>query len=370
MASALLFGPTWSAVITAVTVASAQALNRKALLKIVFNVAQNAIAIIVGSATYILLGGPVPPSSLGDAIVPFLGFVLTAFAVNGCAVSGVIAISERKKFWEVLFQNTWALALYDIVASGLALGVAWLYVQFGFKGMAAVVVPILFLRHTYLVNLQLQKTNRELLELMVKAIEARDPYTSGHSQRVAELARTLASEAGVGFRETEAIATAALLHDVGKIYEEFAPLLRKEGKLTEHERFVMESHPARSSELVGTISTLRGSVERIVRHHHENFDGSGYPLGLAGEDIPLGARIVMIADTTDAMTTDRPYRRALSYEKVVAELEKYAGTQFDPELVRTFRSSPAIRALVSGRTPTIPASMKEPMRRRAIRVAK
>ena len=370
MAAALLFGPTWCAVITAVTVVSAQALNRKAPLKIVFNVSQHVTALIAGTYVYALMGGSIPPVSLGDALIPFLGFVLTAFAINGCAVSAVIAISEGKKFSDVLIQNTWALAVYDLVASGLALGVAWLYVQFGFKGMAAVVIPILFLRHTYLINLQLQNTNRELLDLMVKAIEARDPYTSGHSQRVAELARALASAAGLGFKETEAIATAALLHDVGKIYEEFAPLLRKEGKLTEHERFVMESHPARSAELVGTISNLRGSVERIVRHHHENFDGSGYPLGLAGEDIPLGARIVMIADTTDAMTTDRPYRRALSYDRVLAELDKYSGIQFDPKLVRAFRASHAIRSILSGRAPVIPPSMKDSKRRIGVRATR
>jgi putative nucleotidyltransferase with HDIG domain len=369
MASALVFGPTWCAVITAVTVTAAQALSRKAPIKIVFNVSQHVLALVVGTAVYMMMDGPVPPTSLESAMIPFFGFVLASFAINGTAVSGVIAISEGRRFSEVWMRNTWALAAYDMIASALGLGVAWLYVRFSFGGIAAVVVPILFLRHTYLINLQLQKTNRELLDLMVKAIEARDPYTSGHSQRVSELARTLASEAGIGFKEVESIATAALLHDVGKIYEEFAPLLRKEGKLTEHERFVMETHPARSAELVGTITNLRGTVERIVRHHHENFDGSGYPLGLAGEDIPFGARVVMIADTTDAMTTDRPYRNALSYEQVIAELDRFAGKQFDPGLVEIFRRSPSIRAVVARRSTAIPPSMRASKRRLGMRMA-
>jgi putative nucleotidyltransferase with HDIG domain len=369
MASALLFGPTWCAVITAVTVTAAQALNRRAPIKIVFNVSQHVLALVVGTAVYMKLGGPIPPTAIEPAIIPFFGFVLASFAINGTAVSGVIAISEGRRFSEIWIRNTWALAAYDVVASALGLLVAWLYVRFAYAGIAAVVVPILFLRHTYLINLQLQKTNRELLDLMVKAIEARDPYTSGHSQRVAELARTLASEAALSFREVESIATAALLHDVGKIYEEFAPLLRKEGKLTEHERFVMETHPARSAELVGTISNLRGAVEQIVRHHHENYDGSGYPMGLREEEIPLGARIVMIADTTDAMTTDRPYRNALSYDQVLSELDRYAGKQFDPTLVDIFRRSPLIRALVARRSPQMPASMKAPQRRFGVRIA-
>jgi len=212
--------------------------------------------------------------------------------------------------------------------------------------MAFVVVPILFLRHTYLVNVQLQATNRELLELMVKAIEARDPYTSGHSQRVAEIARLLAREMGLHLREVDTITTAALLHDVGKIYEEFAPILRKEGKLTAEERRLMESHPVRSAELIGTISNLRGAVAKCVRHHHENFDGSGYPDGLARDAIPIGSRIIMVADTTDAMTTDRPYRKALSYERVVEELDRKAGQQFDPSVVAAFKRSVAVRRVV------------------------
>jgi len=114
----------------------------------------------------------------------------------------------------------------------------------------------------------------------------------------------------------------------------------------------MESHVERSAELVRTISNLRGPVERFVRHHHERPDGSGYPDGLAGDDVPIGARIIMIADTTDAITTDRPYRKAQPYEKVVEELTKYAGQQFDPWLVSEFVKSTAIRRLVEQRRAT------------------
>jgi len=261
-------------------------------------------------------------------------------------VSAAVSLSEGQRFDEVWLRNTGSLAGYDLVASALALGVAWLYQRSGISGIAIVVVPILFLRHAYLVNVQLEATNRELLELMVKAIEARDPYTSGHSQRVSQLARLLASEMGLHLREVDNISSAALLHDVGKIYEEFAPILRKDGKLTPEERQIMHSHPLRSAELVGTISSLRGYVHKCVRHHHENFDGSGYPDGIAGEEIPVGARIVLVADTTDAMTTDRPYRKALTYERVVDELEKFAGRQFDPRVVAAFKRSAAVRRLV------------------------
>jgi HD-GYP domain-containing protein (c-di-GMP phosphodiesterase class II) len=360
LASALVFGPTWCVLIVSGTVATAQLISHKEPIKILFNVSQHVIALVGGSFAYLALNGPIPPQALDTAVVPFFAFVLTSFTINGAAVSGVIAISESKRFVEVWMRNTWALAAYDLVASALGLGVAWLYVRFGLPGIAGVVVPILFLRHTFLINLQLQNTNRELLDLMVKAIEARDPYTCGHSQRVAKLAKVLAQESGIGFKEVENIATSALLHDVGKIYEEFAPLLRKEGALTDQERAVMNSHSSKSAELVGTISTLCGYVQSCVQAHHENYDGSGYPDGLSGESIPLGARIVMIADTTDAMTTDRPYRNALSYEQVLAELDRCSSKQFDPDLVRVFSQSTAIRAMVAdwGRPSPLPVRFK------------
>ena len=110
----------------------------------------------------------------------------------------------------------------------------------------------------------------------------------------------------------------------------------------------MQSHPARGAELVSTSAGLRGEVERAIRHHHENYDGSGYPDGLAGESIPVSARIIMVADTLDAMTTDRPYRKALSFDRVVQELLKYSGVQFDPRLVRLVINSASIRRLVDG----------------------
>lgn len=351
IAAALIFGPTWGAVITALSVAVAMLANKKPPLKVAFNTSQIALSIIAGSWVYLLLEGPIPPDSLDSVLIPFSGFVGAYFAVNTVTVSGVVSVSERRRFGDVWIANTWGFVGYDIAASVLSLAIVWLFVHtsLGVLGIVVVVVPILFIRHVYEVNHQLQDTNRELLELMVKAIEARDPYTSGHSQRVADIARVLAREIGLSYREVENVATAALLHDVGKIHEEYAPLLRKQDKLTADEKKLMDSHALRSAELVATISNLRGPVEQYVRYHHEYFDGSGYPDGLAGEDIPIGARIIAIADTADAMTTDRPYRQALSFDKVLSVLARYSWKQFDPRLVSAFRTSAAIRHMIESR---------------------
>lgn len=346
LGAGLVFGPVWGSIIAIVCLVATQTLNRRPLQRVIFNVSQQVLALVVGVWVYVVLGGSVPPTSLNDVMLPFLAFAFIYFVFNSGAVSGVVALSERRSFAEVWIRNTWSLAAYDIFASGLGLAIAWLYVRFGFLGVAGVVIPILFMRHTYAVNLQLQETQRELLELMVKAIEARDPYTSGHSQRVAELARAIARGLKLSFKEVENIGTAALLHDVGKIYDEFAPVLRKEGRLTYEEETLMQTHPVRSAELVGIVSSLHGQVYRCVRHHHENFDGSGYPDGLAGDQIPTGARIIMVADTVDAMTTNRPYRKALPPGRVIEELRKYTGKQFDPDVVGAFYSSSEVRRIM------------------------
>jgi HD-GYP domain-containing protein (c-di-GMP phosphodiesterase class II) len=322
----------------------------------------------LGGWAYVSLGGAIPPVSINASIGPFLALVVIYFFVNSGAVSGVIALNEERNFSEVWIRNTWTLAIYHFVASTLSLALAWLYLRFGVAGVLAVVIPILFMRHTYAGNLQLQETHRELLELLVKNIEARDPYTSGHSQRVSELARALARGLRLSFKEVEGIGTAALLHDVGKIYEEYTPLLRKDGRLSAEERALMQTHSLRSAELVGTISSLHGLVYKCVRHHHENFDGSGYPDGLQGDQIPIGARIIMVADTVDAMTTDRPYRAAMPFERVDDELRKYAGKQFDPAVVRAFQNAPEVRALISQLVP-LEAQMQKLSRERVAQLA-
>jgi HD-GYP domain-containing protein (c-di-GMP phosphodiesterase class II) len=156
------------------------------------------------------------------------------------------------------------------------------------------------------------------------------------------------------------------LHDVGKIHEEFAPLLRKESRLTPEETALMQTHSSRSADLVGIISKFRGLVQDSVRHHHERWDGQGYPDGLSGKTIPLPARIILISDTIDAMTTDRPYRKRLGLEVVIAELQKWKGTQFDPDLVDVAVGSVAVRRLISGVASQIALNQPGPARSKKV----
>ena len=352
LAAVILVGPGWAMLIAGTTELIADGvLKRKPLIKVLHNTARGIIAVGTAGYLYVIAGGSPSYADFTSSfnIPAFLATSLTYFVVANGLTSFAVVLSSDADFSDTWNQVVSKGLIENVLSSSISVLLAYLYTALGILGLALVIAPLFFVRNAHRITQRLEEANRDLLELMVKSIEARDPYTSGHSVRVATLAKALTRSLGLTSKETDQIETAALLHDVGKIYEEFAPLLRKKGRLTEDERLVMRTHPIRSAELVGTISSLRGYVENCVRAHHESYDGAGYPDGLADNEIPIGARIIMVADTADAMMTDRPYRRALTFEHVVEELEKYSGTQFDPEVVRSFQNNAVIRRMIGER---------------------
>jgi putative nucleotidyltransferase with HDIG domain len=233
------------------------------------------------------------------------------------------------------------------------------YAAFGSIAGAALWVPILGLRQVHRINLELERTNEELLELMVKSLEARDPYTSGHSRRVQQYSTTIARALGLNDKQVAEVGRAALLHDVGKIHEKYAAVLAKQDKLTIEEWAIIQDHPDDGANLVATMTRLRDIVPAI-RHHHENWDGTGYPGQMAGEVIPLASRIIRLADTIDAMTTERPYRGPLTELEVRNEIVRCRGSQFDPDITDRLLSSPLWRSLFSSQsTPSTTASRQK-----------
>ncbi len=176
------------------------------------------------------------------------------------------------------------------------------------------------------------------------AIEARDPYTRGHSERVTKYALRLAEFVGLDKKKTQLLRYCCRLHDVGKIGVPDKVLL-KNGPLTFDERAQIELHPVYGAEILGDLKFISAGVP-IILHHHERFDGKGYPYGLKKEKIPIEVRIITIADSFDAMTSDRPYRKALVLSAVIEEIKKCAGTQFDPMLTKAFLKIVASAAAV------------------------
>jgi len=344
----VLVAPHWSsAVAVGGAYVVAEALSRRPLIKAIFNVAQMSLATALGTFAYLAFGGnsillaPIEEFAYDAAgfWVPFLILTVVFFAANTLSVSGAIAVSEGKSILRVWRKNTLHSLIYDILAAPVVLLLAWAFARTGPVGAVCLAIPLLGVRQLYSTTAKLEQVNQELLQLMVKAIEARDPYTSGHSRRVAHYSKIIARALGLTARAIERVGTAALLHDVGKIHEMYAPILSKPDKLTPDEWAIMQTHPIRSAELVATVSNLRDMVLPL-RHHHENWDGSGYPDGLAGANIPLESRIIMFADTIDAMTTDRPYRQARGEPDVRSEFIRQRGRQFDPEICDRLLASP------------------------------
>lgn len=335
--TAIVLYPSWATV--AIVGASILLIGKRSTLKLLFNVSQYLLSGAVAVFLYLGLGG----EALTDG-VPFRPFahvvaVVSFLLTNSLCVAAAVALHEGRNFFSTWTEANRSSLLYDLVAIPFVYGFARAYIDWGLWGAGALLTLLVGLRTTYQSMHRLEITNKELLQLFVQTVEFRDPYTSGHSQRVSRSSRIIAELLELSPRETDRISVAALLHDVGKIHQVFAPILSKTGRLTPEERAVMELHPIKSAELVARISDLNDLVP-AVRHHHERWDGTGYPDQLAGEGIPLASRIITIADTMDAMLTDRPYRKAMGEKEVREELAKYSGTQFDPRICEMLLASP------------------------------
>jgi putative nucleotidyltransferase with HDIG domain len=327
----------------AVSMVVGEIVIRRPLIKLVFNTAQQVFAAAIAIFVFLLLGGASPITDHVRA-VPFVALVATYFTLNKLAVSTVIAASTNVGTWSHWLRSIKGSFVYDALAMPLIVVFAVAYARLGATWTALLVLPTLGIRQLYRTIFVLEKVNEELLQLMVASIEARDPYTSGHSQRVARYAKVIAERSGMGGKQVERAVVAALLHDVGKIFEEYAPILRKPGRLSDEEFVVMKTHPIKSAELVQKVSHFSDIVP-AVRAHHEAWDGSGYPDQLLGSQIPIAARVIALADTIDAMCTSRPYRAAMSAEVVREEIRMQSGRQFDPSICAALLKDDSWRAL-------------------------
>jgi len=337
----------------AVAVAAGEILRKQPAIRAIFNVAQNVLAIGLAILAFRLLGGvtlfavrPVTVQTVIALVPAFVGLFAVFMIVNKIVVNVVVSLSDDRPLLTPLIRSLRSSFAYDLLAMPLVILFAAAYARFGPTWSACLALPMLGVRQLYKSNFELERINEELLQLLVAAIEARDPYTSGHSQRVARYARSIARLAGLNSRLVERIYIAALLHDVGKIHEEFAPVLRKEGKLTADEFETMMTHSAKGAELVARVSRFTDLVP-FVRGHHEKWNGSGYPDKLASDTIPIGSRVIALADTIDAMTTSRPYREAMTLEVVREEVVAQRGIQFDPSLCDSLLSAVAWADLVA-----------------------
>jgi HD-GYP domain-containing protein (c-di-GMP phosphodiesterase class II) len=303
------------------------------LPRVTFNSAQLALTTAVSGTVYVALGGPVGSLTSHDFPIVFLALgvaSVTYYMLNATLVATMISIVQGRPLREIFAAN-----YSSIMGSTLAFGVVGLilgglYFQVGLWAPLFVLVPLLVARRVLEAASKMDAAYEATLRGLVTAIEAKDAYTRGHAERVSKLTTMIARELGFNEKQVHSIRIAALMHDVGKLVVSTA-ILTKPGKLTDEEYEHMKWHPIFGCEVIEEIDFLRdGEAVNAVRHHHERLDGRGYPDNLFGDDVPLTARVVMVADAFDSMTSTRTYRFAKNVDEGMRELRRCAATQFDP----------------------------------------
>ncbi len=354
-AALLRFGP-GPAVLTACAscLSSCLLTNRQPLHQLAFNVSLSAIEALTGGFVFLGLNGWTLQMRPVETFTAVTGTSLVFYGVNTVGVAIIIALCTKAKMIEVWKENfLWTAPSYIASASVSALALML------FKSSAAAVLlfvlPVAYLVYqsyvTYIGRAeekqqhieQLQLNQAQLAELylatiksLALAIDAKDQYTHQHILRVQRYAVAIAEDMGLTGSELQAVSTGALLHDIGKLgVPEY--VLLKPGRLTPEEFDKMKKHPEIGAAILDPVE-FPWPVLPVVRHHHEKWDGTGYPDGLKGENIPLSARIMAVADVYDAVTSTRSYRKAWTHEKAIEMITKDAGTHFDPVVVQSFLS--------------------------------
>ncbi|HLS52640.1 MAG TPA: HD-GYP domain-containing protein, partial [Tissierellaceae bacterium] len=289
------------------------------------------ISAIMGHV-YVISGGVVEEFHLMQTIlILFIGII-----VNSVVISTLISITEGKKFTEVCFSSLKGIMLNAGSVGILGIIMALAHLSYGFGAVVLFFGPLLLARHSFKLYIDMRNVYISTIETLGKIIEAKDPYTSGHANRVKKYSIMLAEAYGLDYDRIQNIKRAAVLHDIGKIAIN-DNILHKSTKLTQSEFAHIMKHPTVGADIISEMDFLK-DVADIIRYHHERYDGTGYPEGIGGDEVPLEAYILAIADAYDAMTTDRPYRKALERKEALKEIGKNAGSQFHPSLAEKFIS--------------------------------
>jgi HD-GYP domain-containing protein (c-di-GMP phosphodiesterase class II) len=327
--------------------------RRPDAMEIAFNAAQTALSVGAAAVAYAALAGM---PGAGPDVTGFGGvgaLVLTAVAFQGAGsllVAGAAGLQLGTSI-----RRTWAGTLteglaVELALSGLGVAAAALLRDSAVL-LPVLALPILVLHRALQELVRLRTDTHAALAELVEVVELRDPYTAGHSRRVAELGHRLAIQMGLTYEEADVIESAGRVHDLGKVAIDPAVLM-KPGGLTDEEFAEMRRHPELSGQVVAKFAAY-GDGWLPVRHHHERWDGKGYPDGLAGESIPLGARILAVADTFDALTSARPYRQARTTAFALEVLREGAGTQWDPAAVEALLALMGSAAVADGPVPAL-----------------
>jgi hypothetical protein len=332
LASVAVIGPHGAGVVGLACV-----FTRVPLPKRLFNAGQLALAGLAASGAFALvLGGDVHGRALTAAWVPRVLLAAVAasvvyYAVNLSLVAGVLSLTTG-----LSLRRVWAGSLSPIVVAYVGYGLlgllmAELYLEIGVLAALLFLAPLLVARAAFANYAKLRETYDSTVKALVQAVETKDYYTRGHSERVSRVTEMIAREWGMREDRVQVIRIAGMLHDVGKLGVP-TKILQKQGKLSQLEFEAIKLHPLRGYEMLYEIDFLTEALSGVY-HHHERLDGRGYPMGLQDDEIPEFARIIMVADAFDSMTSTRSYRLAKTVDEAVMELRRCESVQFDPKVV-------------------------------------
>ena len=338
LSSVALLGPFGAAIVGAVP--PLLGVNKDRLQVRVFNAGMASAHGAVAGFVYFLIGGlqVTGPASgaqelLLSVALPLMVADVALCLSNAVILSGIVRLTQgipiRRFVLGMLGTSGPTYIGYGVI--GYLFVVLWFPAGVGPFSAVLILAPLFVARWAFVQYGDEQRAHERSLSALVAAVETKDLYTRGHSERVAQLCDLMAGSLALNQQDTEALRYAGMLHDIGKLAIP-TRVLRKGDELTDADLAGIASHAERGVEMVRDIDFLKDSFDAIL-HHHERMDGRGYPGGLGGEDIPLFARIISVADAFDSLTTSRSHREAHTVEEAVAELQRRAGTQFDPAIV-------------------------------------
>lgn len=357
LAAVVLCGPAGAALVTCGTLLRVR--RSPVLVQRLFNAGMYALSAYLAGRTYLAFGGHVGtpgPSSFPGLIGPFAAAAVVYVAVNFMLLHAVFWLTRDRDAAPARVGLDFKLWLTDLGYGAFGVLIAALWSVLGPFTPVLVLVPVFVARWAVEQFAAQQRAYEATVSALCQAVETKDFYTRGHSERVSRGAVMIATEIGMRPERVGAISYAGMLHDVGKLGVPTS-VLQKRGSLTDDEFAAIQLHPMRGLDIVREIGFLDEALAGIM-HHHERIDGRGYPMGLAGDEIPEFARVLSVADAFDSMTSDRSYRGARPVPEAVAELRRCAGKQFDPVFVDAFVT--AIER--DGWTPPESAPAEEPLR--------
>jgi putative nucleotidyltransferase with HDIG domain len=335
LAAIVLFGPAAAALIEALsTFFSEVFIQRRPAVKIAFNVPLLIVTVGIAGLVYQSFGPYWTSLETPRFLVPLFFCGIVYYIVNTASISTVIALSDGKSPLRIWKQNYMWTFFHILAFMPVGAIIALIYVKSGMWTVALFVVPLFLARYSFQLYIEMKEAHINTVAALSSAIDANDPFTHGHSYRVSRYALRIGKRMNLSSKDLEILEYSALLHDIGKIAIQHDVLL-KPGRLNDDEYKTLKQHPSIGADIVENLKFLKEAAD-LIRYHHEQPDGNGYPDGLKDEDIPIGSKILLVADAFDAMTSDRPYRKGLPMEKVIEQFELYKGKQFDRPISNLF----------------------------------